>query len=301
MPFTVWLAAAAIGSSIPLAWWAINSDREMSDRVTRNLSQYESPTMRSAVLEHSAAERFVGPLAKSLGSKLLRFTPNGWVKSKQHSLGRAGLLGRLSPEQMLGAKISLGLFVTLMLGLRLADGFSTRGVLLAGSFVVVAFFVPDILVRAIADRRAEQITLLLPDVLDQLTISVEAGLGFEAALGRIAQHDDHALAQEFGRMLQDVQLGARRGAALNDMAHRTAVGDLRQVVLALRQAESLGVPLAKTLRVLSIEMREKRKFRAEERANKLPTKMIFPLGLCILPALFIVIIGPAIVSYLELF
>ncbi len=301
MPILVWLAAAAIASSLPIAWWAVNSDREMVGRVSKNLSQHDSPTMRSAVLEYSATERFVGPVVKQVGRQVLRFTPGGWVKSKQQSLGKAGLLGRFSPEQMLGAKVTLGLVVTLLLGLRLANSFSGRGLFLAISFSAVAFFIPDLLVRAIADRRAEEITLLLPDVLDQLTISVEAGLGFEAALSRIALQDDHALAQEFGRMLQDVQLGARRGEALNAMAQRTAVGDLRQVVLALRQAESLGVPLAKTLRTLSIEMREKRKFRAEERANKLPIKMIFPLGLCILPALFIVIIGPAIVSYLEIF
>ena len=102
-------------------------------------------------------------------------------------------------------------------------------------------------------------------------------------------------------MLQDVQLGTPRADALEAMAKRTPVDDLRTVVLSLKQAEGLGVPLAQTLRTLATEMREKRRFRAEERAYQLPIKMIFPLGLCILPALFIVIIGPAIVSFFELF
>ena len=102
-------------------------------------------------------------------------------------------------------------------------------------------------------------------------------------------------------MLQDVLLGTSRARALEAMAERSQVDDLRRVVLTLRQAEALGIPLAKTLRTLSIEMREKRRFRAEEQANKLPIKMIFPLGLCILPALFIVILGPAVVSFFELF
>ncbi len=102
-------------------------------------------------------------------------------------------------------------------------------------------------------------------------------------------------------MLQDVRLGTSRRDALEAMAKRSQVDDLKSVVLTLRQAEALGVPLAKSLRDVASEMREKRRFRAEERANKLPIKMIFPLGLCILPALFIVILGPAVIQFVELF
>ena len=153
----------------------------------------------------------------------------------------------------------------------------------------------------IGDRRTDAITRDLPDVLDQLTISVEAGLGFEAALARISAKGDSALSTEFGRMLQDIKLGVPRSDALGQLATRVGVDDLRHVVLALRQAEKLGVPLAKTLRAQSMEMREKRKFRAEEAAYKLPVKMIFPLGFCILPALFIVILGPAAIRISRLF
>ena len=163
------------------------------------------------------------------------------------------------------------------------------------------FFMPDLMIRSKADRRAEEITIMLPDLLDQLTISVEAGLGFEAALDRIIQREDHALAQEFNRMLQDIRLGTSRPEALEALAKRSQVDDLRTVMLTLRQAEMLGVPLAESLRNVSAEMREKRRFRAEEKANQLPIKMIFPLGICILPALFIVILGPAVVRFTQLF
>lgn len=299
MPITVWIAAAAVASSLPIGWWALTGDRQLNKSVSRNLTN-QNTNMRSAVLERSAAERFVGPMMSEVGQRLLRLTPAGWLRSQTANLGKAGLLGRITPEQLLGAKILLPLVLGTLLVIRSVGG-GPRGILIAAAATVALFFVPDLLVRAIADRRAEEITLALPDVLDQLTISVEAGLGFEAALARIANTDDHALAQEFGRMLQDIKLGTRRIEALDALAQRSAVDDLRQVVLALRQAESLGVPLANTLRLLAIEMREKRRFRAEERANQLPIKMIFPLGLCILPALFIVILGPAVVTFMERF
>jgi tight adherence protein C len=300
MPIVVWLGSAAVAASIPLAWWALTGERQVAQRALQNLSD-QSLTMRDAVLDRSAAERFVLPLVRSVGARVLRFTPAGWVGSKTMALAKAGLTGRVTAEQILGAKIILPLIIGALLGLRLGSGASLASVVVFVASVVVAFFVPDLLLRVRADRRAEEITLVLPDVLDQLTISVEAGLGFEAALARIAQTDDHALAQELGRMLQDIQLGTSRVDALQSLADRSQVEDLRAVVLTLRQAESLGVPLARTLRTLAAEMREKRRFRAEERAHQLPIKMIFPLGLCILPALFVVILGPAMIRFVEVF
>ena len=300
MPIIVWIAAAALSASIPVMWWAMSADRALSQRVSDNLADFK-PTMREAVLERSAAERVVMPVIRSIGSSLVRFTPIGWIDSKANALAKAGLTGRVSPEQVLGAKLVIPLIVAAYLGLRLMGDFSLRGAALAAASVGAAFVIPDLAIRAKADRRAEEITQLLPDVLDQLTISVEAGLGFEAALGRISASEDHALAVELGRMLQDIRLGTPRVDALETLANRSQVDDLRTVVLNLRQAESLGVPLARSLRTLSKDMREKRRFRAEERANQLPIKMIFPLGLCILPALFIVILGPAIIRFSQAF
>ena len=300
MPLQIWLASTAIIASVPLAWWALTSERRLAQRVGRNLGTH-APTLRSAVLDESPLERFFSPLVRGLGGSLLRFTPAGWVEARSTAVAKAGLTGRVSAEQILGAKAILPVLVGGVLALRLSGEWTVQSAVVAVTLVVVAFFVPDLLVRARADRRAEEITLLLPDVLDQLTISVEAGLGFEAALARIVESETHPLAREFGRTLQDIQLGTGRLAALEALANRSQVDDLRTVVLALRQAESLGVPLARTLRTLAGEMREKRRFRAEEKAHQLPIKMIFPLGLCIFPALFIVILGPGIVTYLQLF
>jgi tight adherence protein C len=306
MPIIVWLASAAIAASLPIAWWAISGDRAgLTRRVNQNLAVDNAPhrelNMRDAMLERSVLERWLAPGARGLGGRLLRYTPVGWSTGKATMLAKAGLTGRITPEQILGAKVLLPLVTGGLLGLRLLSQPSTTGVLVFVLFILVAFFVPDLLLRARADRRADEITVALPDVLDQLTILVEAGLGFEAAMARVVQTDNRPLAQEFGRMLQDIQLGTRRIDALDGLAKRSHVDDLKVLVLALRQAEALGSPLAKTLRTLSLEMREKRKFRAEERAHQLPVKMIFPLGLCILPAMMIVILGPAAISIARAF
>jgi len=292
----VWSAAALVGASVPMAWWAISTDRPSSHRVSRNLAGH-NPTMRQAALERSAAERLVLPVARHVGKRLVRFTPIGWVGARNQALAKAGLSGRLSAEQVLGAKVLIAGLLALLTGAQVAGGDARpRTVILLLIATIVGFFAPDLLVRARADRRAESITRALPDLLDQVTISVEAGLGFEAALARTSQGPTNVLAQEFLRMLQDIRFGSTRSDALEALAERSQVEDLKTVVLALRQADALGVPLAATLRTLSVEMREKRRFRAEERAQRLPTLMIFPLGLCILPALFIVILGPAMLS-----
>ncbi|MDH3300755.1 MAG: type II secretion system F family protein [Acidimicrobiia bacterium] len=300
MPMLVWIAAAMLASSLPMAWWAVSADRQLTRRVSRNLADYQ-PTMREAVLERSATERFVLPLMRSVGQRLMRFTPIGWIDSKATTLAKAGWTGRISPEQLLGAKLILPLVVGSVLALRLIDNLTIGSLLTTMACMLAAFLIPDLLVQTKADRRAEEITILLPDVLDQITISVEAGLGFEAAIDRLVASEKHALAVEFGRMIQDIRMGTSRANAMERMADRSQVEDLRSVMLNLRQAEMLGVPLARSLRAVSADMREKRRFRAEERANRLPIKMMFPLGLCILPTLFIAILGPAVISLIEIF
>ncbi len=295
MSIVVWIGAAMVACSIPIAGWAVMGDRTASRRAGQNLPGY-NPTLRQAELQQSPVERLVLPVTRQVGTRLISFTPIGWVERRNLTLAKAGLSGRVTAEQILGAKLVLPVLLGALLGLRLIGNMEPRLVMLALSCVIVGFFAPDILTRAKADRRAEAITLALPDMLDQVTISVEAGLGFESAMARTSAGQTHPLAQEFLRMLQDVRLGSTRSDALRAMAERSQVDDLKSVVLTLRQADSLGVPMSRTLRTASNEMREKRRFRAEARAQRLSTLLIFPLGLCILPALFIVILGPAIVA-----
>jgi tight adherence protein C len=158
---------------------------------------------------------------------------------------------------------------------------------------VIGWFAPDGLLGGRADRRQKAIRQALPDTLDQVTISVEAGLGFEAALARTARSGEGPLAEELLRTLQDVQAGMSRAEAMKRLVDRTDVDELRHFVLAIVQAESYGVPIAQVLRVQSHELRVKRRQQAEERAQKLPVKILFPVVLCILPTMFIVLLGPA--------
>lgn len=297
MPILLLVASAMVIASVPVAWWALFSGRQSTAGASQNLAGY-GPTMREAVLERSPVERAVLPVTRLVGARLVRFTPIGWVERRNVTLAKAGLSGRVTAEQILGAKLLLAVVLAGSFGLRLIGNTQPRLVMLTIGCVAAGFFAPDILTRAKADRRAEVITRALPDMLDQVTISVEAGLGFESALARTSAGQDHPLAQEFLRMLQDVRLGSSRSDALRALSQRSQVDDLKSVALTLRQADSLGVPLSRTLRTVSNEMREKRRFRAESRAQRLPTLMIFPLGLCILPALFIIVLGPAIVSNL---
>lgn len=291
----LWSASAMVIGSVPLAWWSLFTDRTAGHRARRNLPGYD-PTMRESELDRSALERMVQPVTRNVGARLMRYTPIGWADRRKVLLAKAGMSGRFTVEQILGAKLLLPVVVAVFLGLQLINNSQPRLLLLTLSCVIVGFFVPDMLLRARADRRAEAITQALPDVLDQITISVEAGLGFEAALGRISTAQNHPLGEEFLRMLQDVRFGATRADALRTMAERSQVDDLKSVVLTLRQADSLGAPLAGTLRNVAAEVREKRRFRAETRAQRLPTLMMFPLGLCIMPALFIMVLGPAFLN-----
>ena len=158
---------------------------------------------------------------------------------------------------------------------------------------------PDFLLMRRASERQDNINFELPDLLDQMTVSVEAGLGFEAAMARVSKQNSGPLAQELARTLQDIRFGVPRKDAMQRLLGRTDSPDLRHFISALTHADRLGMPLADVLRVQAGEMRKKRRLRAEEQALKIPVKLIFPLMLCIMPALFVVIIGPAIIRVVN--
>jgi tight adherence protein C len=173
------------------------------------------------------------------------------------------------------------------------------GCLIGGT--LLGFYAPDLAIYQVAYNRREQIRKDLPDALDLLTITVEAGLAFDAAMTQVARNTEGPLAEEFFRVLQEIQLGLSRGDALQTMSDRVDIEELSSFVGAVTQADSLGIPIAQVLRVQAREMRIKRSQRAEEAAMKVPVKILFPLIFCILPALFVVIIGPAAVNIFHAF
>lgn len=161
------------------------------------------------------------------------------------------------------------------------------------------FFLPDLLVHNAGLRRQTEIRTALPDVLDLLVVSVEAGLGFDAALDRVARNIDGPLAGELSRVMQEMQIGMSREDALRGLAQRTSVDELKSFVAALVQASDLGIPIGKVLREQGKEMRIKRRQLAEETAQKLPVKITFPVMICIMPALFIVVLGPGVLGIMR--
>jgi tight adherence protein C len=174
-------------------------------------------------------------------------------------------------------------------------------VLLTAAAGAFGYVLPNVMLYNAGAKRETLMRNSLPDALDLLTVSVEAGLGFDAAVGRVARNTDGPLAAEFSRLLQEMQIGMGRTDAMRAMAQRTSLADLKSFCLAMVQADSLGIPVGRVLRVQSAEMRTKRRQRAEEKAQQVPVRIMIPLVLFILPCLFIVILGPAGIQIADVF
>ena len=295
MPLYVILAAAGVALALPLLFWSVASSRGPSGAVARNLSGRTATDLRELILERSAGDRTVKPFVASLADKSRRLTPQGFVDALERRIQLAGLQRSWPIERVLAAKLLLGAAGLGIGTLRLLDTVSMGRVLAAAALAGVGYLLPDLLLWSRARERQQTIRRQLADTMDQVTISVEAGLGFEAALARVARSGDGPLPEELTRTLQEMQIGVPRSRALRNLADRTEVSDLRHFVIAVLQAEGYGIPIAQVLRVQSSELRIKRRQHAEEQAMKIPVKVVFPLVLCILPAMFIVIIGPAVV------
>jgi Flp pilus assembly protein TadB len=239
-------------------------------------------------------------LARSIGRAL---TPRPMLDSLGRRLDQAGNPPWLAGEAVLGYKGML-LFTGAIVALALFVLVSTNPFgALAWTVVGAAagFFAPDLMVLHLAQERQEEIRRTLPDVMDTLVITVEAGMGFEAALAQVVHNGRGPLVGEFARVLHEMQIGRPRVDALRDLATRTNVGELRAFSSAVVQATTLGIPMGKVLRQQSAEMRLRRRQRAEELAQKVPVKILFPMIFCIFPVLFVVVVGPGAIRIIEAF
>lgn len=293
MPIHVIIAALAVGASIPLLFYSVASAMGGGSSVLGAASKARSTNARELVLQKSAGERIAVPWAKSMGATLRRVTPLGWVDALKRNLGLAGYYDSAALERTLVLKFALAAMGLALGFLGPEVGSAAATPLWAGGLAVFGFFIPDLLVYSKGKERQLEIEMELPDTLDQMRMSVDAGLGFDAAMQRAADAGDGPLAMEMRRMLHEIQLGVSRSDAMRSLADRTNVQDLDSFVLAVVQSSSYGIPVAKVLRVQSDELRDKRRSRAEERALKIPVLLIFPLAFCIFPAMFIVLLGPA--------
>ncbi len=229
-----------------------------------------------------------------------RLTPAGFLENIRHRLVLAGMSRDFDTDRFLSYKglCLLGSAALAVVFITFA-GRSAAQVLLSVLFVGSCFFLPDIWLGQKMAARQKGIKLALPDTLDLLTISVEAGLGFDAALHKVVRNTTGPLSEEFYRLLQEVQLGTSRGEAFRNLGERTQVDELGSFILAMLQAEVFGISIGKVLRIQAKELRIKRRQRAEEMAQKAPVKIIFPLVVCIFPAILVVIMGPAVIQIYE--
>ncbi len=301
LPLTVYLGAFAVISALPILWWAVSTTRNPVDAQQR-LAVRRSNDLRDIVLSRSASERMVQPGIGWMSRVGRALTPAGFLDRLERKIALAGM-GRTWPlERVLGIKFLLGAgFGTLMFLRWASEPTNVRLLLVAMFFAVGSFVLPDLIIGIKGNSRQEEIGRSLPDVLDQITIAVEAGLGFEAALAHVASHLHSPLGEELGHTLQDIRVGMSRRQAFDNLNNRTDAPDLRHFVSALQQAERLGVPIAQVLRTQSAELRLIRRQNAEEMAQKLPVKMIIPLVVFILPALVIVVLAPAVFDAMDAF
>jgi tight adherence protein C len=212
--------------------------------------------------------------------------PPGWTVDRVTSLKFIGFAVALVISLVLAMLFGLGLAPTLAMGVVAA---------------LVGYLAPNLYLYQKGHDRTQKMQKAIPDALDLLTISVESGLGFDAALSHVARNTEGPLAEEFARVLQEMQIGLGRGAALRALGERTHVPELKGFVSAMVQADALGIPIAQVLRVQSKEIRTKRRQRAEEQAQKVAVKIMVPLIFCILPCLFIAVLGPAVIGIMESF
>ena len=302
MPVTVLLAAIAAAMSIPVLWWAL-AGAPAGGTGSRNLraGHPQFVDMRQAVLAHRATDRAVKPLVEQLAARARRFTPHGVLAGLERRVLLAGAPAAWPIERVLAAKLLFGA-AGLGLGLlRLVSAPGLGRLLVAAAATAAGYLGPDLALHNRASKRQTKIGTELPDTLDQITVSVEAGLGFDAALSRSARTGTGPLAEELLRTLQDIRAGMSRAQALKRLIGRTNVPELHHFVLAVLQADAYGVPIAQVLRVQSGELRVKRRQRAEEKAMKIPVKVLFPLMVCILPCMFIVVVGPAAIRIARTF
>lgn len=276
------------------------AERRTVQASLKALDEYEQVDLRQRELEVPLVQRLLQPVGRSLVAVGRGFMPVGYMEGVRRKLVHSGRPGaeeldrfRLVRVLTVAAIPATGFAVALLPG-------SLRNKLLEFGFASLALFVgPDAVLNRKVEERRQAIRERLPDVIDLLTISVEAGLGFDQALARTVATVPGPLSDEFARMLGELRAGAGRVDALRNMDERTDVPELRSFLLALIQAETFGVSIGRILRAQSEEMRIKRRQQAQEEAQKAPVKMLFPMVLCVFPGIFVVLLGPAMLNFVR--
>lgn len=304
---------AIVGGAVLLiivgARYARQAQGEEGDPVLARLAEAtqrgENVSLEDIELQQPFMERVVVPAIRRIGEFSIRFTPEKLLQETTLKLELAGNPGRIDAATFLSTRfVGAGLFGGLLLlisSLPTVDWPFARIILVVVIFTVLGFFFPQMWLQSRITRRQNEVRKAMPDALDLLTICVEAGLGFDAAMSKVSEKWENELSILFGRAIREVQLGKTQREALRDMADRVGLPELTSFVAAVIQSQILGVSLAKVLRIQSDQMRIKRRQRAEEEAHQAPVKMIIPMALLTFPSIMIILMAPAGFQIAEAF
>jgi tight adherence protein C len=278
---------------------------EAKDPIQERLEEFgvrdEPLTLEEIELAQGFYERIILPFFNRIGKFASKFTPQATLENARQRIERAGNPMQMDPAFFLSLRFILAVvFSGLIILIFIFSGRSLlQGFALGALFALIGFFFPDLWLTGRIQSRQRAVFRAMPDALDLLTICVEAGLGFDAAMAKVHEKWENDLALELGRVIQEIRLGKLRRNALRDMAERLGVAEMTSFVAAVIQSEQLGVSMAKVLRIQSDQMRIRRRQMAEEEAHRAPIKMVFPIALLIFPSLLIILLGPAAMLLLS--
>ena len=286
--------------------WRRNARGEEDDPLQARLAEFiqrgDVTSLEEIELSQPFSQRVLVPLINRIGEFSARFTPQRAIQSTARQMELAGNPWPIDAATFLAIRFILGVFLA---GLAIvafigSTTWSTSDkAMFIGGAAIGGFYLPHIMLTTRVTRRQKEIRKAMPDALDLLTICVEAGLGFDAAMSKVAEKWETELSLAFARVIREVQLGKVRREALKDMADRLGIAEMTSFVAAIIQSEQLGVSMARVLRIQADQMRVKRRQRAEEEAHKAPIKMIIPMALLIFPTIMIIILTPAAIQIME--
>jgi tight adherence protein C len=316
MTTLIWIIVAVVvlGGAALLIVVGIRYTRQSQDgsefdpvlaRLADATQRGEQVSLEDIELEQPFTERIVIPIIRKIGEISTRFTPQKLLEETTLKLELAGNPGRIDASTFLATRfVGAGIFGGLLLLISFLPNVNWpfgRVVLIVLIFAILGFFFPQLWLQSRINSRQHEVRKAMPDALDLLTICVEAGLGFDAAMSKVSEKWENELSIMFGRCIREVQLGKTQREALRDMADRIGLPELTSFVAAVIQSQMLGVSLAKVLRIQSDQMRMKRRQRAEEEAHKAPVKMIIPMALLTFPSIMIILMAPAAFQIADAF
>jgi tight adherence protein C len=307
MPWIILIAIVlVIVIAVVAVSWRRNAPGEEDDPLQARLAEFiqrgDVSSLEEIELSQPFSERVIIPVVRRIGEFSARFTPQKAIQDTARRLELAGNPWPIDAATFLAIRFILAVVLA---GFLIAvviispPSSASDNFMYIGGAAFAGFFLPHLMLTSKITRRQKEIRKAMPDALDLLTICVEAGLGFDAALSKVSEKWENELSLAFARVIREVQLGKVRREALKDMSDRLGIAEMTSFVAAIIQSEQLGVSMAKVLRIQSDQMRMKRRQRAEEEAHKAPVKMIIPMALLIFPSIMIIILTPAAIQIME--